>query len=67
MFCITLRENTERPEALDTGGGNILAGTEPKRILQAVSTTLSTEATWMNPFGDGQSGKRIIEVLLSDR
>lgn len=64
--CITLRENTERPEALDTGG-NVLAGTEPKRILQAVSTTLSTEATWMNPFGDGQSGKRIIEGLLSDR
>lgn len=64
--CITLRENTERPETLDTGG-NILAGTDPQQILHAVSTMLSTEATWMNPFGDGQSGKKIIEMLLSDR
>ena len=64
--CITLRENTERPETLETGG-NILAGTDPGRILEAVSIVLSAEASWTNPFGDGRSGKKIVDILLGDR
>jgi len=64
--CVTLRENTERPETLDVGA-NVLTGMDPERILEAVSTMLSAEATWANPFGDGNSGKRIIESLLSIR
>lgn len=64
--CVTLRENTERPETLNTGG-NILTGTDPRRILKAASTMLAAETLWENPFGDGQSGKRIIEILLSNQ
>ena len=64
--CVTLRENTERPETLDVGA-NVLTGMDPERILEAVSTMLSAEATWANPFGDGNSGKRIVESLLSIR
>ena len=64
--CITLRENTERPETLDVGG-NVLTGVDPERILKAASTMLSTETSWVNPFGDGLSGKRIIETLLNIR
>ena len=64
--CVTLRENTERPETLDVGA-NVLTGMDPERILEAVSTMLSAEATWTNPFGDGNSGKRIVESLLSIR
>jgi UDP-N-acetylglucosamine 2-epimerase (non-hydrolysing) len=30
--CVTLRENTERPETIDVGA-NVLAGTDPDRIL----------------------------------
>jgi UDP-N-acetylglucosamine 2-epimerase (non-hydrolysing) len=62
--CITLRENTERPETLDVGG-NVLTGMDPERILKAASTMLSAETSWVNPFGDGHSGKGIIETLLS--
>ncbi|MDV2482018.1 UDP-N-acetylglucosamine 2-epimerase (non-hydrolyzing) [Methanoculleus sp. Wushi-C6] len=64
--CITLRENTERPETLDVGA-NVLAGTEPHRILNAVSAMLSREASWANPFGDGQSGRKTVEILLDSR
>ena len=61
--CVTLRENTERPETLNVGG-NVLTGMDPERILKAATTMLSAETLWVNPFGDGQSGKTIIETLL---
>ena len=32
--CVTLRDNTERPETLDVGS-NMLAGADPGRILEA--------------------------------
>ncbi len=60
--CVTLRDNTERPETLDVGS-NVLVGTEPKRILEGVKTMLNRENSWKNPFGDGKAGKRIIEIL----
>jgi UDP-N-acetylglucosamine 2-epimerase (non-hydrolysing) len=61
--CVTLRENTERPETLDVGA-NMLAGTDPERILEASKAMLSVERAWVNPFGDGTAGQRIIKILL---
>ena len=60
--CVTLRDNTERPETLEAGS-NILAGTRPKRILESVKTMLNRENKWENPFGDGKAGKRIIKLI----
>ena len=61
--CVTLRENTERPETLDVGA-NILAGTDPKRILKSVENMLQKKPDWNNPFGDGKAAERIMEVLI---
>ncbi|MCW4009184.1 MAG: UDP-N-acetylglucosamine 2-epimerase (non-hydrolyzing) [Candidatus Bathyarchaeota archaeon] len=61
--CVTLRDNTERPETLSVGS-NILAGTEPPRILQAAKKISAKKAKWTNPFGDGKTGQRIIKVLI---
>jgi len=60
--CVTLRENTERPETLDVGS-NILAGSDPERILECSKLMLNRDNKWENPFGDGNAGKRIIDVL----
>jgi UDP-N-acetylglucosamine 2-epimerase (non-hydrolysing) len=60
--CITLRDNTERPETLDVGS-NILAGTDPDRILKTSKTILSIKRNWTNPFGDGKTSERIIKIL----
>ena len=60
--CITLRENTERPETIDVGG-NILAGTDPKAILEKSKEILNIERSWDNPFGDGNSSKYIIDFI----
>lgn len=63
--CVTLRENTERPETLDVGA-NILAGINPKKILESSLTIIKKDMGWKNPFGDGKSGERIIKILQDE-
>jgi UDP-N-acetylglucosamine 2-epimerase (non-hydrolysing) len=60
--CITLRDNTERPETLEVGS-NILSGTDPDKILEAAKVSYAKTKTWTNPFGDGKTGSRIINIL----
>ena len=60
--CVTLRDNTERPETIEVGS-NVLSGTNQKRILKGVKIMLSKERIWKNPFGDGKAGKRILKLL----
>lgn len=60
--CVTLRDNTERPETIDVES-NTLAGTNPERILDSVKKMIEVTNDWENPFGDGKAGERIVEVL----
>jgi UDP-N-acetylglucosamine 2-epimerase (non-hydrolysing) len=60
--CVTLRDNTERPETVEVGS-NILAGTDPETILEASKIGYAHNKTWTNPFGDGNSSQKIIEIL----
>jgi len=60
--CVTLRDNTERPETIDVGS-NVLAGTHPEDIVYAVSVMLHKERKVSNPFGNGQSSKKIVDIL----
>lgn len=62
--CVTLRDNTERPETLEIGS-NILAGTDSQRIFESVCKMSNKERDWGNPFGHGKSGKKIIEILAT--
>jgi UDP-N-acetylglucosamine 2-epimerase (non-hydrolysing) len=60
--CVTLRDNTERPETLDVGS-NALAGTNPHRITEMVKLMLDKDDNWKNPFGDGKAAFRIVKAL----
>lgn len=60
--CVTLRDNTERPETLKVKG-NVLAGTNPQRILDCVNKMINKKRIRKNPFGNGESGKIIIDIL----
>ena len=60
--CVTLRYYTERPETLDVGA-NMLAGAEPKSILEKARIMIDKNRDWENPFGDGKAGWRIVELL----
>jgi UDP-N-acetylglucosamine 2-epimerase (non-hydrolysing) len=60
---VTLRDNTERPETLEVRS-NVLAGTGSERILEAAKLMVDGQKGWVNPFGDGKTARRIIEVLV---
>lgn len=60
--CVTLRENTERDETLKVGS-NVLAGTQPERILKAMEQMLQKVREWPNPFGEGETAQKIIEIV----
>ena len=60
--CVTLRDNTERPETLEVGA-NVLAGTVSQRIMDGARNMLEAGESWKNPFGDGNAGQRIIQIL----
>jgi len=60
--CVTLRDNTERPETVEVGS-NILAETESERIVKCAKDMLLRSNGWKNPFGDGKAAERIIDKL----
>ena len=63
--CITLRDNTERPETLEVRS-NVLVGVNQNKILEGVKLMLTKERNWINPFGDGKAGKKIVKVVMHD-
>lgn len=63
--CLTLRDNTERPETI-TEGTNELVGTNPERIGPALERLFAGE--WKKGrvphLWDGKTAGRIVEVLV---
>jgi UDP-N-acetylglucosamine 2-epimerase (non-hydrolysing) len=60
--CVTLRDNTERPETISVGS-NVIAGTFPDKIVETSIRMLSVERRWDIPFGDGMAARRIIDIV----
>jgi UDP-N-acetylglucosamine 2-epimerase len=65
---LVLRENTERPEAVEAGSAK-LVGTDPERILAETYKLLDDPLRYQqmacrrNPFGDGRACERIAAVM----
>ena len=63
--CLTLRDNTERPETI-TIGTNELIGTDPKNIAPAMKTLFAGE--WKKggipELWDGKTAQRIVDTLV---
>ncbi len=63
--CITVRDNTERPETILVGA-NTLAGACARSILDKFETMViknCRRGKWINPLGDGKAGRRIVEIV----
>jgi UDP-N-acetylglucosamine 2-epimerase (non-hydrolysing) len=67
---LVLRSTTERPEAVDAGT-SMLVGTETADIVAAATKLLSDRTAYekmaniANPFGDGKSSQRILDIVDS--
>ncbi len=62
--CITLREETEWAETVETGA-NVLAGADVRRILEAVRDLPSAGPVDPSLYGDGHASERIVGVLTN--
>jgi UDP-N-acetylglucosamine 2-epimerase (non-hydrolysing) len=63
-----LRENTERPEAVESGVAKLVGGS-PRRLKFMLEENYAVE-TWIksvkeisNPFGDGRAARRIVKII----
>jgi UDP-N-acetylglucosamine 2-epimerase (non-hydrolysing) len=61
--CVTLRDNTERPETVEVGA-NILAGTSADEILRCVRDMSGRTGRWKSPFGDGKAAENIVGIIM---
>ena len=62
--CVTLRDNTERPETVKVGS-NIVSGVSPDKILRSSLKMISKKRNWPNPLGDGKASKRMLNIILN--
>jgi UDP-N-acetylglucosamine 2-epimerase (non-hydrolysing) len=66
---LVLRTTTERPEAIEAGTAK-LVGTDRNKILGEANRLLTDPAAYRematktNPYGDGKSAPRIVDILL---
>jgi len=60
--CITIRENTERPETI-TVGANKIVDLNIEKLKKAIDYHFSRKPDWENPFGDGKTAEKILDVL----
>lgn len=62
--CITIRDNTERPETVSVGA-NLVVGTTAAQVLAGARTMLAKPKNWPNPFGDGQAAQHLVDKLTA--
>jgi UDP-N-acetylglucosamine 2-epimerase (non-hydrolysing) len=66
---LVMRETTERPEAVEAGGVE-LVGTDVFRIVDRASLLLVDKAAYSlrqierSPYGDGRAAARIVDLML---
>ncbi len=67
---LVMREVTERPEAIKAGTAR-LVGSDRKKILAEASALLEDPLAYqamaqaVNPYGDGQAARKIVDALLA--
>ncbi len=65
---LVMRENTERPEAVDAGTVRLI-GTDEERIVAEVSRLVDDPAAYaemanaVNPYGDGHAAERSVAAI----
>jgi UDP-N-acetylglucosamine 2-epimerase (non-hydrolysing) len=66
--CMTLRDNTERPETISIGTNELL-GTKPEAIHLALNKLFAGQ--WKKgsipELWDGQTAKRIVNILIKEK
>jgi len=62
--CVTLRDNTERPETVDVGA-NLIAGSG-ENIIECAKEMLESHLEWENPYGSGNAAELTLQSMVTD-
>lgn len=60
--CLTIRENTERPETIAVGA-NYLMGRNKEKIIEYLKDLSNKFYKWTSPFGDGKTAVHILDII----
>jgi len=60
--CVTLRDNTERPETVQLDG-NVIVGAS-KNIIASLKQVMHAGNGWQNPYGNGAASRIMINELI---
>jgi len=64
VSCLTIRNNTERPETVNVGA-NIICGYTEKKIIKFANKSIKKNKKWKMPLGNGTTSKIILRHLKS--
>ncbi len=60
---ITLRPNTERPETIRVGASVLFHEPDPEHLTAIMHERITANRSWENPFGDGKTAGRVLDIL----
>lgn len=63
--CVTMRDNTERPETVDVGA-NRLSSVDSDAITRNINIMMQKHTSWDNPFGGGTAAEQILDELVAE-
>lgn len=64
--CVTLRDETEWVELVEAGWNRLAPPLSPETVSAAILQAIGTRGSNMQPYGDGDAAKRIVERLFVD-
>ncbi len=62
--CITLRDETEWTELVDSGWNRLLSPGDADSVATGIRESLGHRGEESSPYGDGQSARHIVELLM---
>lgn len=63
--CVTLRDETEWTELVDAGWNRLAPPVSSAVVAQAVQDALREQPRDVQPYGDGQAARRIVDALAA--
>lgn len=63
--CVTIRDNTERPETVEVGA-NVVSGTNPNNVINNIKNIRKNDRNWSNPFGEGNAAQTIVDTVVEN-